>query len=120
MSKGWLPAGLHEYARCEPGRGQGKAGTTVSAGDHFESAETGLHDGPWEEDHPDDARVFHVREDGRADPQMPAPLLNTLENLSSPSLIVYASGDTCCEASEVGGGDRIAPGILDCYSRQDA
>lgn len=104
-----LPAGLHgfhlhQHPDC------GDAG--MSAGGHFDPANTNTHQGPYGKGHLGDLPVLYVTADGKANTPTLAPRLKT-NDLKQLTVMVHAGGDNYSDTPKLGGGgDRIACGVI--------
>lgn len=104
-----LPAGLHgfhlhQHSDC------GNLG--MSAGGHYDPANTNSHQGPYGKGHLGDLPVLFVSSDGNANTPTLAPRLK-LKDLTGLTLMIHANGDNYSDTPPLGGGgDREACGVI--------
>lgn len=104
-----LPVGqhgfhLHQHADC------GNGG--MSAGGHFDPANTNSHKGPYGEGHLGDLPVLSVNDKGEANIPVIAPRLKT-SDISGLALMIHAGGDNYSDTPALGGGGaRIGCGKI--------
>lgn len=104
-----LPAGLHGFhIHQNPSCGDGG----MSAGGHFDPANTNTHQGPYGEGHLGDLPILTVSNNGEANILMLAPRLKT-ENIHGHALMIHAGGDNYSDTPPLGGGGaRIGCGKI--------
>lgn len=104
-----LPAGLHGFhLHQHPDCGN----TGMSAGGHYDPANTNSHQGPYGKGHLGDLPVLYVASDGKANTPTLAPRLK-LKNLKGLTVMVHANGDNYSDTPPLGGGGaREACGVI--------
>lgn len=105
-----LPPGIHGFHVHENDK-CGKDG--MAAGGHLDPAQTGKHEGPYQEGHLGDLPVLIVDKDGRATLPTLAPRFK-LSDLSGHTLMIHDGGDNYADTPEKlgGGGARLACGVI--------
>jgi superoxide dismutase, Cu-Zn family len=118
LALGDLPPGahgfhVHENPSCGPGEKDGVPQAGIAAGDHYDPAGTGRHEGPNGAGHLDDLPVLSVGPDGKAKGTVMATRLK-LADLAGRALMIHAGGDNFADEPEKdgGGGARIACGAV--------
>ncbi|BDH46130.1 superoxide dismutase [Cu-Zn] [Salmonella enterica subsp. enterica serovar Choleraesuis] len=84
---------IHEFASCEPAVVNGMATAAGAAGDHFDPAKTGKHEGPWGNGHLGDLPPMTVNADGQADISLPETRLKTIAEITNHALVLDTGGD---------------------------
>lgn len=114
LSAGVYGFHLHENPSCEPG--ENDEGEVVAAGDaggHYDSEDTGTHQGPYGDGHLGDLPVLIVNESGEATLPVLAPRLS-LDDVQGRSLMIHQGGDTYSDEPKLGGGgERMACGVIE-------
>lgn len=115
---GGLPPGahgfhLHENPSCDPGEKDGAVQPGWSAGNHYDPAKSGRHEGPEGAGHLGDLPILNVDEAGRAIGAVTASRLK-MSDLKGRAVIIHAGSDTYSDEPEKGGGGgaRIACGVI--------
>ncbi len=104
-----LPAGLHgfhlhQHPDCD--------NSGMSAGGHYDPANTNSHQGPYGKGHLGDLPVLYVTSEGKANTPILAPRLK-LKNLKGLSIMIHANGDNYSDNPPLGGGGaREACGVI--------
>ncbi|MCE9678446.1 superoxide dismutase family protein [Shewanella sp. AS1] len=113
-----LPPGLHGFhvhqnPSCDPKEKDGKMVAALSAGGHFDPANTGKHGEPWGEGHLGDLPPLYVDNSGNATQAVLAPRLK-MADLSGHAIMIHAGGDNHSDhpAPLGGGGARLACGVF--------
>lgn len=104
-----LPAGLHGFhLHQHPDCGN----DGMSAGAHYDPANTNSHKGPYGNGHLGDLPVLYVSNEGKANTPTLAPRLK-LADLKGLTLMVHANGDNYSDTPPLGGGGaREACGVI--------
>ena len=104
---------LHENPSCDPGEKDGSVQPGWSAGNHYDPAKSGRHEGPQGAGHLGDLPILNVDEAGRAIGAVTAPRLK-MSDLKGRAVIIHAGSDTYSDQPEKGGGGgaRIACGVI--------
>lgn len=104
-----LPAGLHGFHLHKiPDCGN----SGMSAGGHYDPANTNSHKGPYGKGHLGDLPVLYVTSEGKANTPTLAPRLK-LKNLAGLSVMIHADGDNYSDTPPLGGGGaREACGVI--------
>lgn len=113
-----LPVGphglhVHENPSCDPAEKDGALQPGLAAGDHYDPAGTGRHEGPTGQGHLGDLPLLSVDDSEKAIAEVVAARLK-LADLKGRSLMIHAGGDNYSDAPDKngGGGDRIACGVI--------
>ena len=104
---------VHENADCGAKEKEGKPVAGLAAGGHFDSGNTGKHEGPDGKGHLGDLPVLYVDGKGQATRASFAPRLKT-SDLEGRSIMIHAGGDNYSDqpAPLGGGGARVACGVV--------
>ncbi|WP_303722293.1 superoxide dismutase [Cu-Zn] SodC [Malonomonas rubra] len=104
---------LHQNSDCAPAEKNGQLVAGLSAGGHYDPAETGKHGSPWGDGHLGDLPALYVDEQGRAKEPVLAPRLK-MSDIENRSLMIHADGDNFSDLPKKlgGGGARIACGVI--------
>ncbi len=104
---------VHENPSCAPGEKDGAPAAGIAAGQHYDPATTGRHEGPNGSGHLGDLPVLTVAADGKATGTVVAPRLKRAD-LAGRALMIHAGGDNYSDEPEKagGGGARIACGMV--------
>lgn len=104
---------LHENPNCAPAEKNGKMIAGLSAGGHYDPAETGKHDTPWGNGHLGDLPALYVDQQGQAKKPVLAPRLQ-MTDIAKRSLMIHAGGDNYSDIPKKlgGGGARMACGVI--------
>ena len=104
---------VHQNPSCEPAEQNGKMIPALSAGGHYDPADSKRHDTPWGDGHLGDLPALYVDANGQASQPVLAPRLK-LSDLSGRSLMVHAGGDNHADHPMPlgGGGVRVACGVI--------
>ncbi len=104
---------VHEKPDCAAGMKEGKSTPGLTAGGHFDPANTGKHEGPSGKGHLGDLPALTVGADGKATESVVAPRLKT-GDVKGRSLMIHAGGDNFSDVPEKlgGGGARVACGVI--------
>jgi Cu-Zn family superoxide dismutase len=113
-----LPPGVHgfhvhEKPDCRPGEKDGKRQAGLAAGGHYDSKNTGKHEGPQGQGHLGDLPALKVNEKGEAKGKLLAPRLKVAD-LKGRSLMIHEGGDNYSDQPKPlgGGSGRIACGVI--------
>jgi Cu-Zn family superoxide dismutase len=104
---------VHQNAACDPSIKDGKQVPGLTAGGHYDPANTGKHEGPQGHGHLGDLPSLTVAADGKATTAVVAPRLK-MADIKGRSLMIHAGGDNYADqpAPLGGGGARVACGII--------
>jgi len=104
---------LHENPSCDAGEKDGSVQPGWSAGNHYDPAKSGRHEGPQGAGHLGDLPILNVDEAGRAIGVLTAPRLK-MSDLKGRAVIIHGGSDTYSDQPEKGGGGgtRIACGVI--------
>jgi Cu-Zn family superoxide dismutase len=113
-----LPPGDHGFhaqvnPNCGPGPGpNGQPAAGMTAGDHYDPANTGKHLGPYGEGHKGDMPVLTADASGKATEAVVVPHL-TVADVKGRAIMIHAGGDNYSDqpAPLGGGGARLACGV---------
>ena len=105
---------IHQNPSCEVGETDGKKGSGLAAGGHYDPNGSGKHEGPDGHGHAGDLPALEVNADGSATRPMLAPHLK-LEQIVGRSLMIHDGGDNYSDSPQPlgGGGRRIACGVIE-------
>jgi superoxide dismutase, Cu-Zn family len=105
---------IHENGDCGPGTVNGSPAAAGAAGGHWDTAQTGKHEGPAGQGHIGDLPVLVVLADGSVTKSLIAPRITDIETVRGHALVIHAGGDNYSDepAPLGGGGARIACGVL--------
>ena len=104
---------IHQNPDCSPKEKEGKMVPALAAGDHYDPAKTGRHEGPYGNGHLGDLPAIFITKDGKATYPILAPRLK-LSDLKGRSLMIHEGGDNHADHPQKlgGGGSRLACGVV--------
>ncbi|MBI5635072.1 MAG: superoxide dismutase family protein [Nitrospirae bacterium] len=104
---------VHDKPDCSHAMKDGKSVPALSAGGHYDPANSGKHEGPYGSGHLGDLPALYVSADGRATLPVLAPRLKTAD-IKGRSVMIHAGGDNYADAPAPlgGGGARAACGVV--------
>lgn len=104
---------VHQNPDCGPAMKDGKPVPGLSAGGHYDPANTGHHAGPYGDGHLGDLPPLYVDGNGMAELPVLAPRLKVAD-LKGRSLMIHAGADNFSDRPKPlgGGGARMACGVI--------
>jgi Cu-Zn family superoxide dismutase len=104
---------VHQNPSCGPAEKEGKMVPGLTAGGHYDPANTGRHEGPYGNGHLGDLPALYVDAAGKATHPVLAPRIK-IADLKGRALIIHAGGDNYSDSPEPlgGGGARVACGSV--------
>jgi len=104
---------VHQNPSCDPAEKEGKMVPGLTAGGHYDPANTGRHEGPYGNGHLGDLPALYVDSAGKATHPVLAPRIK-IADLKGRALIIHAGGDNYSDSPEPlgGGGARVACGSV--------